>query len=549
MDEFGNLTSAPAGVRVQLSYTLMAGSDAQPPSAATALALTQVPLSLPPAAPFDSNGVAKLELAQVRPGEGGADCVIHFAFALVGWPEAEGPPPTLPDPLRVTFEDTASLEEQRRREKERLALLNEQRDQLQREHTTDAERHATAAQARVTQRMDHKTILDSMVAGITNFLGAPVERLVHVPPTSVESMSPLVRRAETELQRRGAARFDAQRGLSRAEEDLLNEWSGDCLGTVADLFELNVDARYWSAEEARTLAAVLADYLKDECLKMAIVKTKNCATAILRNSSLRVFSLDMNADRQYQRTPDMLREFEQQHSGVRLQCAASLVGVRPECVQAWAVRAGGNQAVAKMTEQKVLEKVLGATPLANLVIATCQKDALDYQQLLTQRRRKNPAMLCLDGFKLSGQGFMGGRNAKCKTSLAQLGPHSPHFGYDGGFDESQLSQFRAELAKGLEGMRIAEEQIVSQNKQALLLRKSMDERQEHVRAQGLGSPLSEEVQMALPAAAAGRVLPPPGAEYALRHRSRTADEAAMQQQQAAKRPNLRGASSSVHGLH
>ena len=521
-DENYNPTRAPSGVAVKLVVRMVVTDDPRPNAplgrgSCTALPSTAVPLDLPPAALFNSNGVATLEPVKVRAGEGGMDCMLEFDLELVGWP-AECEIPEMPKAVvRVRFENTERLAEAERLERERQAQIDQQRGELQTAHSKDADQLATY------RRLHQEAVSESrarlLEAG--GFLQRVYKRQV-TPQPNAHMLLLDIQDLEKKVQQGAQARLAARLGLSRAEEQELARERPDCLGTVAELFELCLEDDTWSPEEAKSITALLADYMGSEPLKMVVTRTRDSASRINRAlPRLRVFALEQNPPRNFTTmAPNPGHQILQQLQ-TKAQYAGSMLRVRPAKINEWATAEGSSAQSAANLADEIKRKVIGATALAHVLVMCTEKDALDYQQLLAQRGATNPDIVCLrDGFKLASKGYFGGNKGRLQTSLDRLSQNSPYLG-------SSSSTAVDETTKLLDQLRDCHGQIVEAERRRAdeeqkihALAKAMQARQQQVAAHGLGGPLDE-----ISTASSSRAL---GAGYSLRDRSRSAEEAGMQ---------------------
>ena len=322
---------------------------------------------------------------------------------------------------------------------------------------------------------------------------------------------------EKKVQQGAQARLAARLGLSRPEEQELARERPDCLGTVAEIFELCLDET-WSPE-AKSLTALLADHMGSEELKMVVTRTRDSASRIYANRALprlRVFALDQSPHRGFTIQANHLCQQVLQQLHTKAQYAGNILRVRPAKINEWATAEGSSAQSAANLADEIKRKVIGATALAHVLVMCTEKDALDYQQLLAQRGATNPDIVCLrDGFKLASKGYFGGNKGRLQTSLDRLSQNSPYLG-------SSSSTAVDETTKLLDQLRDCHGQIVEAERRRAdeeqkihALAKAMQARQQQVAAHGLGGPLDE-----IPTA--------PG--YSLRDRSRSAEEAGMHAQ-------------------
>eukprot|EP00900_Chrysochromulina_parva_P020407 jgi/Chrpa1/29/Chrysochromulina_OHIO_Genome00000072-RA len=517
-DENYNPTSAPSGVAVKLVVRMVVTDDPRPNAPlgqgpCTALPSTAVPLDLPPAALFDSNGVATLEPVIVRAREGGMDCMLEFDLELLGWP-AELEIPEMPKAaMRVRFENTERLAEAERLERERQAHVDQQRGELQRAHSKDAAKLATYRRMKDAAESESRARLQE-AAG---FLQRVYKQVT--PLQNAHMLVPYVQDLEQKVQQGAQLRLAARLGLSRPEEQELARERPDCLGTVAEIFELCLDET-WSPE-AKSLTALLADYMGVEALRMVVTRTRDSASRIHANRALprlRVFALDQNPHRGFTIQANNLCQPVLQQLHTKAQYAGNILRVRPAKINEWATAEGSSMQAAYQLADEIKNKVIGATPLAHVLIMFTEKDALDYQKLLAQKGIPNPEIVCLrDGFKLASKGYFGGNKGRLQTSLDRLPQSFPYLGCSSSMDMDEttmrtlLDQLRDRHGQIME----AERRRDDEEQKIRALGVAMQARQQQVAAHGLGGPLDE-----IPTA--------PG--YSLRDRSRSAEEAGMHAQ-------------------
>jgi len=379
-DENYNPTSAPSGVAVKLVVRMVVTDDPRPNAPlgqgpCTALPSTAVPLDLPPAALFDSNGVATLEPVIVRAREGGMDCMLEFDLELLGWP-AELEIPEMPKAaMRVRFENTERLAEAERLERERQAHVDQQRGELQRAHSKDADKLATYRRMKDAAESESRARLQE-AAGFLQ------RQRVYKQVTPLQDAHMLVRYIqdlEQKVQQGAQSRLAARLCLSRPEEQELARERPDCLGTVAEIFELCFD-EIWSPEEAKSLTALLADHMGVEALRMVVTRTRDSASRIhAKFPSLRVFALDQNPHRGFTSQASSAHQSVLQQLHTKAQYAGSILRVRPAKINEWATAAeGSSMQAARDLADEIMKKAIGAISLANVLVMCTEKDALDY---------------------------------------------------------------------------------------------------------------------------------------------------------------------------
>lgn len=492
VDAHGNGAPPPAGLQVK--HVLAGWPDGAAP-----------PLELPPPADFDEHGTARLGGVKVKPPPdslGAADCSLSLGFDLVAWIQP-GPPPELPPPLGLTFENTKARTEEQRRAKEAATRRGREISELQEQHDVDlrAKEQATSRYQAERNKHDH---VHSAASDSARRLSHVTEKALTLGPglVEVETLDEVVKDARRNLDGMRSRAFAGARGLSDGEEDVLNRFDADhpgsVIGVVAELFVLSLKGDD-PVDDPRCLAAVLADQLGAGTLSMIVVRTVPASRELLRRFEARsdrfprILALDAVTEWKVQGLPMPARDGPRGPMWVRP--AHELLRLR-----------GDLQQLDRATRDAVEKRIIGRIDLASLAVATSKENVFEYQdQVAAARRGRCPGMVALDGFVLSSKGYIGGAKGRVAVSLEELHRKRqrdrgtfPHFGFEPAVDES-LRAVEA-LGRDLDQLRSAQREMRRHLEKRKEVDDSLARRQQESTAR-FGSALLKET--ALPPALPG----------------------------------------------